>query len=583
MTTPRQRCLERLTALRALRSPWDVKYREIADYMLPWRFRASPLDTRRPDNSKILDPTATLALRTCAAGMASGICSPARQWFRLTTPDPKTASSDRIKGYLWEAQQILEWILQRSGFYGVTSGAAFYDLASFGTFGMFIDEHQRHVASFKPLAVGSYWVAADNNGSIDTVYREFPMTIAQMVGEFGIDAVSPGVREQFKRGQLDSSQVIVHLVEPNRPDQETGMEGMRSGMMDWRGKAFRSVWMEQSNPADAACGFLRCAGYEEFPAVVPRWARTQPEDAYGTGPGHEVLPDVKQLQLMQRRLLQMIEKQAIPPLKGPDSLIGGVPSQLPGAFTKVPSGAGPGDRLEPIYVPDHGAVQQVRAQINELRSAIREGLFADLWRVITDDERAQRATAEEIRAKREERLLQLGPVVNAIEDEYLRAIIDRVWAIADRMHLLPEPPEELHGTEMKVEFLSIMSEAQKAQQIPGVERTASFVLSLSQINPDALDVIDVDKMAERYADITGLPPDLLRPDDERKALRDARTRQAQAQQQGAAMATAAKGAQDLSGASLENDNALSRIIGTMGPAAAAQAGSSLQAPYGGAQ
>ena len=51
--------------------------------------------------------------------------------------------------------------------------------------------------------------------------------------------------------------------------------------------------------------------------MVPRWDVTG-DDSYGTwSPGLIALGDVKQLQLMQRRKAQAIEKAINPPLVGP--------------------------------------------------------------------------------------------------------------------------------------------------------------------------------------------------------------------------------------------------------------------------
>jgi hypothetical protein len=312
-------------------------------------------------------------------------------------------------------------------------------------------------------------------------------------------------------------------------------------------------------------------GYRDFPAITPRWGRTSPEDVYGTGPGHEALPDVRQLQTLVRRKLQLLEKKTMPALKG-HAEISGFPSQLPGAFTRVPGGGGPGDKLEPIYVPESDAIEQVRADIRELQWKIREELFADLWRIITDDERAHPATAEEIRAKKEERLLQLGPVGNNIEREYFRRALDRVFYMADRRGMLPEPPPELADQELKVEFLSIFGEAQRAQEIPAVERVAAFIKALSELDGEVLDTGDWDRFADKYADIAGLPPELMRSPEDRSALRAQRAQKKLAQDAGAAMVAGAKGVRDLSQANLESDSALTRILGTLGPVAAAQAG-----------
>lgn len=572
METPRQRYIARLGALKRARSPWDTKYQELADYLLPWRIKFNIREEGRRPNDKILDPTGTYAVRTCAAGMSAGFCSPARQWYRVGAPRPELASRPKVKAYLMETQRVLDWILLRSGFYGVTSGSAFHDLVTFAIFGMFVEEDLRTIARFKPLPVGQYWLAANASGEVDTIYRSFQLTVGQMVLEFGLGAVSPQVRDQFRRYQYDVPHPVLHLVEPNRRDEETGFEGRRSGVFGWRGMDFRSVWMECGHGEDRDTRFLRTAGYRDFPAVTPRWGRTTPEDVYGTGPGFEVLPDVKQLQTMKRRLLQLIEKSAIPPMKGPEAILAahGVPSQLPGSYVAVPSGAGAGDKLEPIFLPAPEAIREVREEIQNLQWAIREGLFADLWRVITDDERAQPSTAEEVRAKREERLLQLGPVGTNVEGEYLRKVIDRVYYLADRAGYLPDPPEELADEELRVEFLSIMSEAQKAQEIPALERVSAFILALAKLDPEVLDTADADKFAERYADIAGLQPDLLRTPEGREALRRARAEKTQASETGAALGAAAAGARDLSGASLESDNALTRILGSLGPVAAAQ-------------
>lgn len=573
MDTPRQRFVARLGSLKKIRAPWDHRYQEVGDYLLPWRLAMAGSNERvkRSASDKILDPTGTYALRTCSAGMSAGICSPARRWKRLSTPNPKDATRAGVKTWLYEVEQILDWVLLKSGFYGVTSGSIFPDLIGFGTAGLLAEEDARTVVRWKPIPVGQYWLAANGDGEVDTIYRDFKLTVGQLVGEFGLESCSTIVRDQYRRGQYDVEHKVLHVVEPNRPDQETGFEGQRAGRWGWEGMAWRSVWLE------GACdglhnAFLRTAGYRDFPAIVPRWGRTQPEDVYGTGPAFEAMPDVKQLQTMVRRKLQMVEKQSAPPLTGPDLLK--IPSQIPGSYTAMPASSA-ADRVSPIYVPDHGAVGQVREDISELRYMIREGLFADLWRIITDDERAQRSTAEEVRAKREERLLQLGPVVNNVEEEYLRKVIDRAYNLAERAGFLPEAPAELDGVELKIEFLSIMSEAQKAQQIPAIERTAAFILSLGQIDAEVLDVADGDKFAERYAEVAGLPPDLLRTPEGREALRQARHQQQQAQAQGAAMATAATGAKDLAGASLENDNALTRLMGSISPIAAAQAGASV--------
>lgn len=573
--TPRQRMIARLTELKKVRQPFDTMYEDVGAYLLPWRvrFTENAHKLKREPSDKILDPTGTLALRTCVAGMAAGFCSPVLKWYRYGVPsqllalDRSAAQRQDVKEYLADCELAIGDILQRCNFYGVTSGSAFQDLLAFAISGMFIEEHTRTIAHLKPLPMGQFWLQANAHGEIDTCDRQFPMTVAQLVESFGLKSCSALVQDQYRRHQYDVEHQVLHVVEPNRRDVETGFEGAQAGRWDWRGMDFRSVWLELGRQEDTATKFLRVAGYRDFPGVFPRWGRTSSEDVYGTGPTFEALPDIKQLQSTKRRLLQMIDKSALPPLAGSGD-ISGVPSQLPGAYTQIPTGG----KVEAIYKPDAAAIVAVRDELQGLRYSIREALFADLWRLITDDQRAQRATAEEIRAKREERLLLLGPVGTNIDQEYLRKVHDRVFYLADRAGMLPEPPDVLADLELKVEFTSILSAAQRAQEIPAVERVAAFVEALAKIDEEVLDTLDADKFAEKYAEIAGLPPDLLRSPAAREALRKARREAKSAQDTGAAMVAGAGAAKDLSQAQLESDNGLTRLLAAMGPVAAAQAG-----------
>ena len=578
METPRQRYLSRLTGLKAVRAPYDLFYRDIGDYLLPWRVKFSEYEKlKRESSDAILDPTGTYALRASAAGMVAAICSPARRWKRLTLSTPGAGMSSAAKTYLGEVDSTIDWILLRSGFYGVVAGSTFTDLLGFGQHAMLAEEDPKVVIRWKPLPVGSYWLAANGDGDIDTFYRIWRMTVAQTVGEYGMENCSSLIQDQYRRGQFDVGHTMLQVIEPNRRDVETGFDGQRANTWGWQGKDYRSVSMEISKTDDSATKFLRTGGYEHFPALTPRWGRTSPEDVYGTGPGFMALPDVKQLQTLERRKLQMIEKQAIPSMVGPD-IMGGV-SQLPGTYTAVPMGQG-NATVQASYVPDHGAVDQVRQEIRSKQMAVREGLYADLWRLLTDDQRAERATAEEIRAKREEKLGLLGPVVTGTEEELLRRVIDQAFLMGERQGLMPVPPPELDGVDFRAEFLSIFGEAQRAQQIPAIERVASFLVGLAQIDPNVLDTLDGDKTAEKYCEYAGLPPDILRSPDGRAALRQARAQQEKIAQAAQSANMAAKSAKDLAGASLEGDNALNRIVSRYGPAVAAQAGANLQPPGG---
>ncbi len=66
---------------------------ELADYIDPGRAQFNVTDNNRGDrrNNYIIDSTATFFSNVSGAVLMSGITSPARPWFKLTTQDPDLA------------------------------------------------------------------------------------------------------------------------------------------------------------------------------------------------------------------------------------------------------------------------------------------------------------------------------------------------------------------------------------------------------------------------------------------------------------------------------------------------------------
>jgi len=84
------------------RASFTPHWRDLSDFVQPRRSRFYTSDVNKGDrrNQKIIDSTATMALRTLRSGMMSGVTSPARPWFRLTTPDPDLAEFGSVKMWL---------------------------------------------------------------------------------------------------------------------------------------------------------------------------------------------------------------------------------------------------------------------------------------------------------------------------------------------------------------------------------------------------------------------------------------------------------------------------------------------------
>ena len=93
----------------------------------------------------------------------------------------------------------------------------------------------------------------------------------------------------------------------------------------------------------------------------------------------------------------------------------------------------------------------------------------------------------------------LGPVLESINDELLDPAIDRVLGIMRRAGLFPAAPSELEGVDFKVEYISILAQAQRAVQTVSVEQGVNFTSALAQQGwPEAVDRIEVDGTIDSY-------------------------------------------------------------------------------------
>jgi hypothetical protein len=400
--------------------------------------------------------------------------------------------------------------------------------------------------------IGSYFLANGADLEVNTIYREFSMTTAQLVERFGKEHVSQLVLEQFNTGDLDKWHDVVHVIEPNLKQQP--------GVLGYRGMPFVSCYFEKAGGDDV--GFLRESGYEEFPVMCPRWSTTG-EDVYGTSSADDALGDCNGLQVLERRKGQIVNKMADPPMRVPSSLMHGSTSLLPGGRNVV-SDLAPSQALAPAQVMDARSIEVVGAEIQRHEIRIERAFHVDLWLMLSRQE--GQITATEVLEKHKEKLLQLGPVMNRVEDELLDPMISRVYAILERNGHIPEPPEEIAGMELKPEYISIMAQAQKLLDTTGINELARFVGGLSAGRPDVIDKLNADEMVDEYANALGVKPDLVRSDEEVAQIRQAR---AQAKAQAAAQQQTAEtiaGAKVLSETDTAGDNALTRLLSSVGSA-----------------
>lgn len=496
------------------RTSFESHWRDLSDFILPRRSRFSISDVNKGDrrNQKIIDSTATLAARTLRSGIMSGVTSPARPWFRLTTQDPDLAEWGPVKQWLHLVQQRITASYLKSNLYNILP-TVYGDLGVFGTAAMSVEEvFNGDVIHAKSFPIGSYWIAKDDFGRINTFVREFRMTVAQLLetfgskknGEFDWSNFSTYVRGQYDQGNLQTWIDVTHFVMPNSEyDPKNPIAKF---------KKFTSCYFESGTGYDSKEDdkYLRESGYDYFPILVPRWETTA-EDVYGTNcPGMEALGDIKQLQNGEKRIMEAVDKMIRPPMKGPTSMKGQAASIISGDITYIDNVNGQG--FEPVYEVNF-RIQEMEMKQSQVRSRIQRSFYEDLFLMLSNLDRRQ-ITAREIEERHEEKLLALGPVLEQINQDLLDPLTDIAFNIHLRQRLLPPPPPELQGMELKVEYISVMAQAQKMLGVSSVERFTQFVGGLAQVDQGVLRKIKADQIVDVYGEMLSVPPSIVRTDEE---------------------------------------------------------------------
>jgi hypothetical protein len=558
----RQRYLKRRAQLDEDRQTWETTWKDIGDYMAPYRgrFTSRGDQTNKGDrrDSSIINCEPELDIDVQAAGLMAGLTSPSRPWVRVETADPDLNEWGPVKEWSDLATRRLLRVYEMSNFYGGMH-QLYKDICGFGTSVMHIDEDVEEIIRAYVFPCGSYWIANNAKQRVDSCYREISMTPRELVGEFGMDRVSPQVRAMVQQQNAEGLQRIkvLHAMQPNGEWQynRAGVGGMK----------FSSCWLEVN--ADDNVGLLRESGFYEQPFVAPRWDTTG-NDAYGRGPGHQAIGDAKALQLIERRKLQGAEKLVDPPMNLPSSYRDLQVALRPGSQIYQDS-LSPNDGARPAFMVDPRGIEAMREEARDHMQRIGKATRASLWTMLAQID-AGTMTAEEVRARRGEQMLQMGPMIERFFAECIRPANARTFGIMIRRRLLPPPPKEVLQAGLKFEYTSILAQAQKATGIQGMREFTGFVVEVANAQRGAgvpvtvLDKLDEDQIVDEYAMAIGVPAKVVRTDEEVQAKRQKRQQAEAAVQRAQEVQQGAETAKTLAAADTSGDNALTNVLDAIG-------------------
>ena len=559
----KKKLVRKLNELYEKRRDYVNRWIEIRDYQLPFIGEfdetGDKLTPARRKDLKIAQGVAWLAAQVFAAGVMSGLTPPSRQWFRFAFKRPDLNGNVEAMKVLDQRQEIVSYILAKSNFYN--SVHSVYLELPFGQCPLAIFYDPQNGVRFQAMTIGTYALGVDGYGKVDTVARKYEMTLQQIINCFGVDALPKNLQEQVKAGVgLDKKHQVNWLVEPN--------DNRLPGYVDKLNMPYRSVyWLDKSQEDE----FLYVGGFEEWAIPVARYLVNGLEP-YGKGPGWFAEGDSKMLQLLKKDYLTAVELSIKPPMKGPAQLMnnGGI-NLIPGGLTAVD------DQSQQYVTPlfdvklDLAHAQQ---EIIRIEDAIKRAYSADLF-LMLDSLDNGRMTAREVMERTQEKLQQLGPVVERLQDEFLNPVIHRVYSIIERSGGFPPIPQELleliGDEDIEVDYISPLAQAQKMSGLVNIEQGIAQVAQMAQLWPEVLKKIDPLATISKYFEMLGAPAVMQRSNEavaeilaqEQKAMQE-QQEMANTMAMAQAAAPLADAAKNMTDAANDTNPALTSWLGVPG-------------------
>lgn len=534
------------------RRKWETRWREIQESQLPY---VGNLYTNGKDNpaerkdTAVVNGIAQQCATILAAGIMSGLTPTSRKWFKIQLRNRQLEENSVARAVLDSREEMIENLLQASNFYNIDFRA--YQELPFGQFvvGSFRDKEKG--LYFTQYTIGTYYLDSNSKGEITTFGQKEGHKAKHVQEMFGYDALPDTIRAAIDNKNYNNEFIVYWLVYPNEDYDERSQSSKRL--------KYRSVYWTKGCDKPLYVG-----GFHEFPFHVGRYNITglQP---YGKGPAWMAEGDNKYLQKMHVEIVNGVELQNNPPLAVDANTYARGVNVMPAGLNVISQES----ILKPLY--EKGLrVDLVGTLAKEAEERIRKYYSADLFMML-DQLQEGKMTATEVTARTQEKLQQLGPVVQNIQNEFLDGIIERIYNTLDRAGKFPEIPpelqEELDGEDLAIEYIAPLAQAQRMSGLVNIEQALSFLAQVAQLDPTVIDIVDMKATVKEYYKNLSVPAVMSRTDEQVQAIIEQREQAMRDEQERAQMAEMAdkaapiaQAAKNLSEAAGQNP-ALAQLMG----------------------
>lgn len=525
--------IQRHQSLKSGQSQFRVIWQECADYIRPRKGGINSTVTAGSNQfTQIYDTTAGESADIFAAGVMTQLTPAGELWARLSAKE----GADQAERDWWDdCSQRMMKVIHGSNFY-LGWHEDLDDAGIFGTSNLFVEESDKTVINCINVPIGTFTIAEDAEGMVDTVYREWEWTARQCEQKWGREALSKAMLDACDSkgaAEADRKFTIIHAVYPRCKDD------VREGQVAGKLRPIASVYVEVGSQH-----VINEDGYYEMPHCCGRLLRSNGE-LYGRGPGTDKMVNIKLANRMKLDLLLALEKQVKPSWLMPDDN-SSRPDNRPNGVTYWDA-SNPANKPEQIR--NEGRVDFAMEGLKSEQSAIREGFFVNMFQMLSNADQMKRdKTAFEVSQLVQEKLLMFSPLFARITQEKLNVFMHRVFGICMRAGVFLPPPESVVAkgvVDYEVEYVSKIALAIRAAEDNSLVVMMQLVMEMMQFDPSVVHVCKWRDAFRRSASNKGFPTALIRTDEEVDKIMQGIAQQAAAAQAPEAMDKMAGAAQKL--------------------------------------
>lgn len=489
--------------LAQMRAPWEETWREV-DERFPVGSggftRQTPGQIRGARN---YDSTHIEAIkRFAAAGVA------------ITTPKdseyirPRFLDEDLMKQravQLWceRAGRRLQAIRHAShtGF-GISANEDWDQLGRYGTSPVWQEATAKGL-QYRTLHLAECFIDVDGAGLVDTLHRCFTRTARQLEQLFGIENLTPKMREALEKGKEHTEFEILHIAMPN--------SSWDAEKFDHRRFPFVSRYLARDEKL-----YLRRRGYYSMPASVSRHV-TSAGEIYGRSPAIDTMPNIQGVNAMKLTTLRAGHKAVDP------ALLFNNDDGVTRLVTK-PGGINPGlvdDMGRPMVQRMPGGENGIPYAIDMIqdeRQTIKASFLEDFYKILTDPN--SRMTTTEVLEVMAKQGVLVQPYASRYETEKQHPTSNRDLELALQWEQIEDFPGEVReaGAWPVIFYENPLAAMARAESSSKTLRYLQALPVLAEIEPRVRMRVNADAIAIGLAEEMGVKPSYIRSDEEVAAL-----------------------------------------------------------------